>query len=129
MRLEPFGKMRDQPRLHPDPRYRLALQTQKCPPKRASLSGVAALGLPYLPCAFSPGYDRQGRDLCLEGHDRVSQSRLRHPSNRRSAFLANPAVTEHLQVSGDGVIKFSRLIGAGLAAFDLSFGLQFERRY
>jgi hypothetical protein len=34
-------------------------------------------------------------------------------------FLANPAVTEHLQVSGDGVIKFSRLIGAGLAAFDL----------
>src|SRR5215204_1270528 len=34
-------------------------------------------------------------------------------------FLANPHVAEHLQVSGDGVAKFSRLIGAGLATFDV----------
>jgi hypothetical protein len=31
-------------------------------------------------------------------------------------FLALPAM-EHLQISGDGVLKFSRLIAAGLAEF------------
>jgi hypothetical protein len=34
-------------------------------------------------------------------------------------FLANPHVAGHLHVSGDGVAKFSRLIGAGLATFDV----------
>jgi hypothetical protein len=34
-------------------------------------------------------------------------------------FLANPDVTTHLQVSGDGVARFSRLIGAGLATFQV----------
>jgi hypothetical protein len=34
-------------------------------------------------------------------------------------FLANPNVAAHLHVTGDGVIKFSRLIGAGLATFDV----------
>jgi hypothetical protein len=29
------------------------------------------------------------------------------------------AVANHLQVSGDGVARFSRLIGAGLATFDV----------
>ena len=34
-------------------------------------------------------------------------------------FLGNPDVATHLHVSGDGVTKFSRLIGAGLASFDV----------
>jgi HNH endonuclease len=34
-------------------------------------------------------------------------------------FLANSHVANHLHVSGDGVAKFSRLIGAGLATFDV----------
>lgn len=34
-------------------------------------------------------------------------------------FLADSQVVNHLHLSGDGVAKFSRLIGAGLATFDV----------
>ena len=35
-------------------------------------------------------------------------------------FLATPEAASILRVSGDGVLKFSRLIGAGLATFSLT---------